>query len=124
MDPATPLGYSLTIDGCDFVVARLGTPVCSKTATAAYLRSAGFSAQQLTCLVGADDRIAHVVWCTQAANQKLVTPALMAALLGDAPPDDSATPPTETVQLADGRVITLPIAPRLQVRGRSPLGPP
>jgi len=114
MDPPPdpqPLGATLLIDECEYVVVKLGTPVCSKSATAAHLRSLDFTAAHLTCLVASDDpgRAAYIAWCTQAPSQKLVTPALMASLLEAAGP--LPEPGVETVQLPDGRTFTIPTVP-------------
>jgi hypothetical protein len=114
MDPPPdpqPLGATLLIDDCEYVVVKLGTPVCSKSANAAHLRSLDFTAAHLTCLVASDDpgRTAYIAWCTQASAQKLVTPALMASLLESAAP--MPEPGIETVQLPDGRSFTIPTVP-------------
>jgi hypothetical protein len=114
MDPPPdpqPLGATLLIDDCEYIVVKLGTPVCSKSATAAHLRSLDFTAAHLTCLVASDDPgcAAYIAWCTQAPVQKLVTPALMASLLESAAP--LPEPGVETVQLPDGRTFTIPTVP-------------
>ena len=106
----TPLGRTIEIDEVEYVVVKLGTPVCSESATTSFLKNLDFSANDLTCVVSGTDTVGYVAWCTQAVTQKLVTPALMKVLL-DAAGDLGNAQGKHTVSLADGRSFEVPNVP-------------
>lgn len=115
LDPPTPVGLDIQIGDQTYTVLRLGTPVCSKSATAAFLKGLAFDAQHLTLVAAApvhatEPEVSYVAWCTQSTTQKLVTPDLYKALADSA---DEAAPDwrntdTVPVTLPDGRTFEVP----------------
>jgi hypothetical protein len=103
-----------------FTVLAMGTPVCSKSATAPYLQSIGFTAADLTLVAAApvnvtDPDLAYVAWCTQATAQKLVTPDLFKTLMASANEQALFTepaPPPVMASLPDGRTLAVPATPQ------------
>lgn len=113
--PPSPLGMDIRVGERVYTVLRLGAPVCSKSAAAAYLGSLAFTAAHLTLVAEspvdpAAPQLAYVAWCSQAPAQKVVTPDLYKALCASA---DEASPgwrddTVETVTLPDGRSFAVP----------------
>lgn len=115
----TPLAHELVVGDYTYTVLKLGTPVCSKSATASHLRNLNFTAADLTLVGRLEDNrtydFQYVAWCTQTATQKLVTADLFEALMKSAQELNRlpvlAPPNREVVTLHDGRKVAVPIVP-------------
>lgn len=127
--------HVISIDGKQYSLLKLGRPLHASVATARLINSTHFHIEDLTIVGDASEGTAggghhFVIWCTLTADQKIVSPDLMNAVIecskadGCLPP----APPHNMVQitLPDGRLATVPVLPPQAAepkRGRRPGAP-